>query len=729
MMIESILFDKFFSHPNKLYIKHIANMLDRDDTPLEREVKRFHDIAKLKNNFQKYIRGDQGIDKNHSLLSGYLFLLNTDFDDKERLFGFLAIASHHTYVENFFALGEDNRYIGKQCTHSKELNFLDEVIANANRVGIYDNLKGEIDQLETLARQYQKYLRRFKFKNHFEYSDFVAFKKIYASLIYSDKYEAIFSRAKEFNKNIPSDTLENHIANLPFHQKRDNFRKFVLNNFDASHKLFTLTAPTGYGKTLTAMEFALKFKKEKIIFALPFTSIIDQTHDVLSSIFDEIDVFKIHHKTDIDENIDEDRYSQAKFLMSSFSGEINITTLYQIIFALFGNSNRDNIKFNQFKNAVVIIDEAQAIPYMFRADFIRLCELISEQLNTVFILMSATMPIVSEKFREISDLGYFHNQNRYVLQWLSLENGQDSLIEKVRNKAQTKHTLCVVNTIKKAQELYWYFKDEFECYCLNGYMTDVDKQKTVEYVSRRLTQKESKILLISTQSIEAGIDLDFEVGFREIAPISSIIQTAGRVNRHFGTYQATLYIFDDICGYSDLIYGDMQLISQNIFEILKEKSVQESDILSISQLYFEKTKDQLESLFIAEEIKKLEFDTINQRIAKLMDNQDFKQLIIIEPYEGFIKEIEATLLEITKSQMDKFKQKDLTQVVVKKLLQYGVNVVQKEIQAFATSVGRIKYLHEMLYLPAGAIEYNPKIGVKKYQPSEIDASDIGFDDD
>lgn len=723
------MFDEFFSHPNKLYIKHIANMFDKDDTLLEREVKRFHDIAKLKDNFQKYIRGDKGLDKNHSLLSAYLFLLNTDFDDKERLFGFLAIASHHANVENFFALGEDNRYIGSYCTSSKELSFIDEVICCANRVGIYDRIEGDISQLETLAKQYQKYLRSFKFKNCFDYPDFIAFKKLYASLIYSDKYEAIFGTLKESKKNISRSTLENHIAHLPFHQKRDNFRQFVLSRFDASHKLFTLTAPTGYGKTLTAMEFALRFKKEKIIFALPFTSIIDQAYDVVSSIFDGIDVFKVHHKTDIDESVDEDRYSQVKFLMSSFSGEINITTLYQIIFALFGNSNKDNVKFNQFKNSVVIIDEAQAIPYEFRADFIRLCELISEQMETVFIFMSATMPIMSNNFREISDLDYFKEQNRYVLEWLSLENGQENLIEKVRDEAQTKHTLCVVNTIKKAQELYYIFKDEFECYSLNGYMTDIDKQKTVQCVSERLAQNETKILLISTQSIEAGIDLDFEVGFREVAPISSIIQTAGRVNRHFGKHQATLYIFDDICGYSDFIYGDIQLISQNIFEMLREKPVHESEILTISQLYFEKIKNQLESLLVVEEIKKLEFETINQRIMQLMDNNDFKQLIIIEPYEGFIKEIEINLLEIKQGQINKFKQKDLTQTVVKKLLQYGVNVVKKEIETFTTSIGMVKYLHEMPYLPAGANEYSNEYGVKKYKPTKLEANDIGFDDD
>lgn len=728
MSIVSILFDTFFSHPNKLYIEHITNMFDADDTALEREVKRFHDIAKLKDNFQKYIRGDKGVDKNHSLLSAYLFLLNTDFKDRERLFGFLAIASHHTNVENFFALGEDNRYIGKNCTDTKELNFLDEVISHANSIDVYDEVKGEISQLETLSKQYQKYLRNFKFKNCFDYADFITFKKLYASLIYSDKYEAIFGIAKESKKNIPYQTLRSYIDNLSFHQKRDNFRKYVLNNFDSSYKLFTLTAPTGYGKTLTALEFALKFNQEKIIFALPFTSIIDQTYDVISNIFgDKIEIFKVHHKTNIDESVDEDRYSQVKFLMSSFSGEINITTLYQIIFALFGNSNKDNVKFNQFKNSVVIIDEAQAIPYEFRADFIKLCELISKHLNTVFILMSATMPIVSNKFREISNLDYFKDQNRYILDWLPLENGQESLIEKIRIEARTKHTLCVVNTIKKAQELYLRFKDEFECYCLNGYMTDIDKQKTVQRISKRLMQNETKILMISTQSIEAGVDLDFEVGFREVAPISSIIQSAGRINRHFGVNQGKLYIFDDICNYSDLIYGDMQLISKNIIELLQAKSVPESEILGISQLYFKKIKQQLESPYIEKEIKKLEFATISKKIDDLMNKQDYKQLIIIEPYGGFIKEIEIKLLEIKQSSFDKFKQKDLTQGVVKKLLQYGVNINNKEVETFTISMGRVKYLHDILYLPAGANEYESEYGVKKYKPDTLDLNEIGFD--
>jgi len=717
--MESILFDELWSHPNKPYIQHIENMFDSDDAPLEKEVKRFHDIAKLKTNFQEYIRGNESVDKNHSLLSAYIFLLNNTFEIRDVLFGFFAIASHHGDIENFFKLNEDNRYIGKFCTNSKELDFLDEVLNAAKTLTLYNNLKGDVPSLEKQAKIYQKYIRNFKFKNSFDYRDFLDFKKLYASLIYSDKYEAIFGISKEQKKNIDPSILTTYIDNLPFNQKRDDFRKYVLSNFDNTHKLFTLTAPTGYGKTLTALEFAAKFKGEKIIFSLPFTSIIDQTEQIVSDIFSksDIDIFKVHHKTTIDESINEDRYSQVKFLMSSFSGEINITTLYQIIFALFGNKNRDNVKFNQFKNAVVIIDEAQAIPYAFRKDFIKICELISEAMNTVFIFMSATMPVVGSSFREISNLDYFKEQNRYILKWLSLENGQESLIEKVEFEAKIKHTLCVVNTVKKAQELYLKLKDKFECYCLNGYMSDCDKKRVVKIIGTRLKQHEKKILLISTQSIEAGIDLDFEVGFREVAPISSIIQTAGRVNRHFGKNQGILYIFDDICQYSDLIYGDLQLVSQTIFEILREKDICENDILEVSRAYFDKINIQLEQYMIENEIKKLEFFNINQKIEEVMDGGNFKELIIVEPYEGFIKEIEIDILTIKKQKIDKFKQKDFTQGIVKKLLQYGVNVSKKDIENFNTQINTVKYLFEVLYLPYGAPEYNEKYGINKNEPS------------
>ncbi len=725
--MESILFNKYLSHPNKLYSSHIENIFSKNDNSLEREIKLFHDIAKLKDNFQRYIRGEEGKDKNHSLLSAYIFFLNSNFKDEDLLFGFLAISSHHGNVENFFNLNAPNRYIGKYALNSKELIFLDEVITHAKSLDIYKNLNSSFKELEKKTEKYQCYLRGLKRKKEFTYNDFIDFKKLYSSLIYADKFEAIFGIRRELKEPINNSTLSNYINSLPYHKKRDKFRKYVLNNFNSNQRLFTLTAPTGYGKTLTALEFAIRFKRDKIIFALPFTSIIDQTEKIILDIFKEgVDIFKIHHKAKIDESYPKDRYSKVKFLMTSFSGDINITTLYQIIFTLFGNKNRDNVKFNQFRDAVVIIDEAQAIPYIFRQDFIKLCEIISEQMNTVFIFMSATMPIMSDRFKEISNLDYFKEQNRYIIKWLELEDGQNSLIEKIEKEAYSKHTLCVVNTIRKAQELYLYFKDNFECYCLNGYMTDYDKQRVIEIVSDRLNNSDNKILLISTQSIEAGVDLDFEIGFREVAPISSIIQTAGRVNRHFGKNQGVVYIFDDICGYSDLVYGDIQTISQTIFSILKSDDIEESNILKISELYFSKIKEQLETLYIKNEVELLEFFNINQKIEEIMDSKSFNQLIIIEPYSGFIKEVQEELYRIRKEESDKFIQKDLIQAQVKKMLQYGVNINQNDLDNFETSTEEVKSLYEMIYLPSGAKEYHCDYGIKKYKSDELDMEDIGF---
>lgn len=712
------MFETFLSHPGKPYEEHIGRMLDAGDTKLERAVKCYHDIAKLKNNFQTYIRDTtQNVkDKNHSLLSAYFFVLNHKFDDLEMLYGFFSIVSHHSSVENFAQIKEANKNLGEYCETLHELDFLDEVIAHAKMLKLYPNIQGDREKLKALSQKFRTYLMYRKFRDKFSYADFVAFKKLYASLIYSDKYEAIFSLPKEKKKRVDEKTVDHFIASLPYHEKRDRFRRYVLSQFDADQKLFTLTAPTGYGKTLTALQFALKFQKEKIIFALPFTSIIDQTESIIADIFEQsdIDIFKVHHKTTIDESVDEDRYSQVKFLMSSFSGEINITTLYQIIFSLFGNSNKDNVKFNQFKNAVVIIDEAQAIPYQFRQDFMKVCEIISQKLDTVFIFMSATMPVVNG-FTEISNLEYFKNQNRYVLKWLDLENGQDSLIEKIENEAQNKHVLCVVNTISKAQELYLHFRGKFDCFALNGYMTDEDKQRCVKTVGERLKQDEKKVLLISTQSIEAGIDLDFEVGFREVAPISSIIQTAGRVNRHFGEKQGTLYIFEDICGYSDLIYGDLQQISKAIFELFKNGDVEEKDILEVSEHYFSKIHRQLERMMLEEKMQELAFWDINRIITEEMDNGNYKQFIIIEPYSGFVHEIEDEILKIRKEVSDKFKQKDRIEGVVKKLSNYGVNVSVKDIEKFQTNLEKVRHLHEMLYLPFGAEEYDSDYGVRKYR--------------
>ncbi|WP_462181578.1 CRISPR-associated helicase Cas3' [Campylobacter concisus] len=732
-MKESILFDEFWSHPNKLLENHIKNMISPDDDELDKQVKLFHDIAKLKNNFQIYIRdtSNDKLDKNHSLLSAYFFLLNSKFDEIPTLFGFLAIVSHHGDVVNLMTLArEANKFFKNQ----KELEQWDEVAGAAKNIKIYSELSTKKDEFLDRAKKLRQYLVLSQYRHKFTYEDFINFKSLYSNLIYSDKFEAIFSMPKQQSKDIPIDVLEGDIQNLPPNEKRDAFRNFVLNNFDEERKLFTLTAPTGYGKTLTALNFALKFNKPRIIYALPFTSIIDQTYDIVAKIYKNSDILvsKAHHKTTIgEENLtQEDRYSKIKFLMESFSGEINVTTLYQLIFALFGNKNKDNVKFNQLKNSVVIIDEAQAIPYNFRKDFILLCEIISQRLSTIFIFMSATMPVIkSENFKEISNLDYFSKQDRYVIKWLDI-GGEDELLEKICEAASDKNTLVVVNTIKKAQELFAKLRDKFNCFCLNGYMYDDHKRTTIEAVKCAIDKSKIdplaiKILLISTQSIEAGVDLDFDIGFREVSPISSIIQTAGRVNRHFGATRGELYVFPEISKFTNLIYGDLYKVSGAILGDLKQKEVRESEILEISNLYFQKISNQLENLHIKSEIEKLEFENINQKIEDIM-NDNHKQTIIIEPEENFIKNFEAKIFEIKNSPNEKFTIRDLFKNHIRKLSKFSINVALKDMNKLMPNLKQINGLKDMFYLPFGSSYfYSAECGLKK--DTNLDITDEVFD--
>nr|WP_314786610.1 CRISPR-associated helicase Cas3' [uncultured Campylobacter sp.] len=732
-MKESILFDEFWSHPNKLLENHIKNMISAGDEELDKQVKLYHDIAKLKNNFQIYIRdtSNDKLDKNHSLLSAYFFILNSKFDEIPTLFGFLAIVSHHGDAVNLITLA---REANKFFKNSKELEYWEEVANAAKNTQVYSGLSIKKDEFLYRAERLRQYLILLQYRYKFTYSDFINFKSLYSNLVYSDKFEAIFSMPKQETKNIPIDALEGNIKTLPPNKKRDEFRNFVLNNFDEDYKLFTLTAPTGYGKTLTALNFALKFNKSRIIYALPFTSIIDQTYDIIAKIYknSDISVSKAHHKTMIDEKnlTKEDRYSKIKFLMESFSGEINVTTLYQLIFALFGNKNKDNIKFNQLKNSVVIIDEAQAIPYNFRKDFILLCEIISRRLGTIFIFMSATMPVIkSENFKEISNLDYFSKQDRYVIKWLDV-SGEEDLLEKICETASDKNTLVVVNTIKKAQELFVKLREKFNCFCLNGYMYDDHKHATIEAVKRAInTNKDdpltSKILLISTQSIEAGVDLDFDVGFREVSPISSVIQTAGRVNRHFGEIRGGLYVFPEISKFTNLIYGDLQKVSKAILEIFKQREVRESEILEISNLYFQKISDQLENLRIESEIKKLEFENINQKIEEVMKD-NHKQTLIIEAKENFIKDFEAKILEIKNSSNGEFTIRDILKNHIRKLSKFSINVTFKDKEKLTPNLKQIRGLKDMFYLPFGSSYfYSTDYGLKK--DTNLDTLDEVFD--
>ena len=473
-----------------------------------------------------------------------------------------------------------------------------------------------------------KKFRKFRRKNRdltFEVKDFIAQKLLFSKLIFADKYEAIYKThyRKVENQNSVAE-LKRELKKIikVTDPKRDKVKNDILNSYDRDYSIFTLTAPTGIGKTLTSLELALKIKEDKelskIIYILPFTSIIDQTYEIFDKLFPQ-QITKHHYAVTFDENQEENNreYDRWKFILNSWSDPFIVSTLYQLFFALLSNKNSDNIKFQALQNAVIVLDEVQAIPFNLWKAFKALLPLLSSKLNTTFILMSATMPILTDKTMalELADKKeIFKEKNRYVLKYFpddSLEALASAIVEEYQ---KGNSVLCVVNTIKRSKLLYKMVKESVESsYCLNSYMFFEDRKEVVESIKDSYSSNVTAKILISTQVIEAGVDLDFDIGFREFAPISSIIQTAGRVNREDKKGMSDIFIFE--LKKSAKIYDAIMMSEskKTLLEPLKNQDIEERDILPYIEAYFNALDENKGDSGILEDIAEFNFDAISKK--------------------------------------------------------------------------------------------------------------------
>jgi len=473
----------------------------------------------------------------------------------------------------------------------------------------------------------------------FNITDYVTIKNNFSKLIFLDKYEAIFNQPYQHHK------IEYNINNLvKFKNKlkkdlaREKAKTFILDkyNLNKEKKIFTITAPTGIGKTLISLELALKIKNhnnyKKIIYAIPFTSIIDQIFEIFNSIFKN-KITKHHHKTNYNKLTESDNnYDRLKFIVESWSEPFIVSTFYQLFYALFSNQNSDNIKFNSLEKSVIVLDEVQAIPHNFWKIFKNIITGLTTQLDCSFILMSATMPILSSKGTsiELADVkNIFANKNRYILKQTQLngsnfEEKLEDLSQKIIKEYQKgKSVLCVVNTIKNSKLIYGKIKKilENDVYCLNSYMITTDRQCTLSNLKSDNSNNVKNKILIATQVIEAGVDLDFDVGFREIAPLSSIIQVAGRINREGNKEIANVYVFEKLGNYQ--IYNkSLENASDNtIYAELSKRDICEQEILNFIEKYFKQLHQLLgnaEEEFL-KAIKTLNFEKIDNIL-----NESFK---------------------------------------------------------------------------------------------------------
>jgi CRISPR-associated endonuclease/helicase Cas3 len=368
--------------------------------------------------------------------------------------------------------------------------------------------------------------------------------------------------------------LEKGANATPVNEARSSSRLACLAKAKNPTGLYTLSLPTGAGKTLTSIDFALEHAiengQERVIVAIPFTSIVEQTAAVLRSVFGTEAVLEHHSSYEFKEDkLAEEVRSLAT---ENWDAPLVVTTNVQLFESMYAAKPARARKTHNVANSVVIIDEAQALPDELLSPCLAALEEMSCSYNTTVVLCSATQPNFGRMWpfgakpieladEQSFDRGLFEGRTSIgYLGQIEIAN----LIERVTGAHQA---LCVLSTRRGAAEVFdCVAKNDCgkKCYHLSAMMVPEHRSTVLKEVRQRLDQGQSCIL-VSTQVVEAGVDLDFPYVLREVAGIDSVIQAAGRCNREGKMAQGMVHVFD--C--PDVAYGVVGWLG-NMRELAKE---------------------------------------------------------------------------------------------------------------------------------------------------------------
>lgn len=295
--------------------------------------------------------------------------------------------------------------------------------------------------------------------------------------------------------------------------------------------LFSLTVPTGGGKTLSAMAFAmrhaLKYGKRRIIYVIPYTSIIEQTAKTLADIFGRENV--VEHHSNLSPEKETPRSSLAA---ENWDAPIVVTTNVQFFESLYSSKPGRCRKLHNIVNSVVILDEAQLLP----PELLTPCVDVINQLVRIFgvtmVLATATQPALPklEKPQEIIPDGanLYERLKRTEIRLPANMTDRTEWTDIAARLKQHEQVLCVVNTRRDCYELFKLMPAG--TIHLSALMCGEHRSETIADIKRRLAANE-RCRVISTQLVEAGVDMDFPVVYRALASLDSIAQAAGRCNR------------------------------------------------------------------------------------------------------------------------------------------------------------------------------------------------------
>lgn len=377
-------------------------------------------------------------------------------------------------------------------------------------------------------------------------------KSFWARMVFSCLVDADFLDTEAFMKDRPLrlqpeadmqallDKLKQRLAEFPEPSdelgfKRRQVQEDCLRMAQLPRGLFTLSVPTGGGKTLSSLAFALAHAVRnglrRVIYVIPYTSIIEQTADVFREALGG-DVVLEHHSS-VKYDREDEETDPLRLAAENWDLPVVVTTGVQFFESLFANKPSRCRKLHNIANSVVIFDEAQMFPPDLLFPCVKAIGELVRGYRCTAVICSATQPALDALFapalipKEIcSDHKQLYEALRRVCFAHIGEAGADALAQRLNGMKQA---LCVVNTREQARTLYEKLTGE-GTFHLSTLMTPLDRRRALAVIRKRLDEK-LPCRVVSTSLIEAGVDVDFPCVFREEAGVDSVIQAAGRCNR------------------------------------------------------------------------------------------------------------------------------------------------------------------------------------------------------
>jgi len=631
---------------DQFYENLLFSISSKELRELLQKIVEFHDLGKYTSYFQNYLLHTGTIDsklKQHAKFGGYAaYHQLIENNSKIALIALLLIFRHHN---NLIAPDDVAGLIGSDA----ERIFNEQQKDIENKISEIEEETGLSDLSKILrfpeARQIRKACKIWV-KKHQTIEDYFQINYLFSLLIEADKLDAsetpLYSLRptasdwvdKRFSKPEKDLKDSDNLSGLSNNELRNLCRAEVVSHIDAddilNQKIFTLTAPTGIGKTMTALDFSLKLKSKirnqqnreaQIIYALPFINIIEQALDEYEATLPNNDLRILGHYQfadvfGIQSDSDDEKYHQKLMKLDTWQGDIVITSFVQFFETLISNRNKLLKKFNHFAGSIIILDEVQTL----RLDQMPLLGAVlfylAKFLEARIILMTATKPKIFELAeQEILKLEkeqvqpfellnshekIFSLFERTSIQPLlnSLQDGEDDkareFVQSVFSEKWTSEQSCIVvcNTVNRSIEvrnaIENYLNDQNlnnPIFYLSTNIIPAHRLERIQQIKDSISNNEAPVL-VATQVVEAGVDLDFNIGFRDLGPIDSIIQVAGRINRSNKRKQKNepLYIVD--FGDCQKIYG--QLTYQQASKALAGRQhIPESKYLELINHYFD----------------------------------------------------------------------------------------------------------------------------------------------